>query len=400
MTILLAMPFPLSDLGGVTTFVTQLQDGLNERGHRALLLVPGGGNRIAAATSDGRAETYSAFLRPLYVPGALLKGVAAFTVFLPLTLYDLWRFLRHERIDVVHVHFPTPSFLYFCALRVISSWKLIVSVHGTDVYALPRRTRLYRSLLGFLFSHADCVVAATAHLIRSLMDTYPGFHRPTRVIPNGNALVGCDRSTLPEKGLLPEDYILAVGTLLPRKGYDVLLRALALARDQGCDLNLVIVGEGPEASSLAMLAADLRVQDRVVFAGRVSHREVLPFYLKAKFFVHSAREEAQGLVLVEAMSSKKAVIAARVLGIPELVRDGDTGLLVEPGDAASLAAALIKLEHDPSLRVALADRAYARVTLEHTWDRFMTRHIDAYETVARPLASQRASDVLTQADSL
>ena len=399
MNILLAIPFPVTEIGGVTTFVTRLQDGLNERGHNALLLVPGDADQVAPCDGGGRSNVYSAFLRPWYVRGAVLKGLVAFLGYLPLTLFDLWTFLRRHRIDVVHVHFPTPSYLYFSLLRPISRWKLMISVHGSDIYALPRRSRFYQVLLGFLLSSADCTMAATAHLIKSLKDAYPGFRGPTRLIPNGNALVGGDRppAAIPA---LPEEYVLAVGNLLARKGHDVLLTALALVRDQGYDLKVVIVGDGPEAGYLTALADELKVRDRVIFAGRVPHEDVRSFYAKAKFFVHPAREEAQGLVLVEAMASKKAVIAARVLGVPELVRDGDTGLLIEPGDAASLAAALIRLATDAALRAGLVERAYAHVTAEHTWDRFMTRSIDAYETVLRPVAARRTSDVLTQTDSL
>src|SRR5207248_10375773 len=139
MNILLAIPFPITEIGGVTTFVTRLQDGLNERGHNALLLVPGDADQVAPCDGCGRSNVYSAFLRPWYVRGAVLKGLVAFFGYLPLTLFDLWTFLRRQRIDVVHVHFPTPSYLYFALLRPISRWKLMISVHGSDIYALSRR---------------------------------------------------------------------------------------------------------------------------------------------------------------------------------------------------------------------------------------------------------------------
>jgi glycosyltransferase involved in cell wall biosynthesis len=278
--------------------------------------------------------------------------------------------------------------LYFYALRVIGPWKLMVTLHGSDIYSLSKRTWLYRTLLGILLSGADSVIAGTAHLIQSVKAAYPRFTGRTRVIPNGNALVECQLPVRSAQQIeLPERYILAVGNLVKRKGYDVLLRAVALARDRGHGLNLVLVGEGPEASSLAALAEQLKVQDRVVFVGKVPHREILPFYSEAQFFVHPAREEAQGLVLLEAMFSGKAVVATRVLGIPEVVRDGDTGLLVEPDDAESLASALIKLATDEALRDTLAERACAYVTREHTWGRFMTRYIAGYEAVIRGMTS-------------
>ena len=179
---------------------------------------------------------------------------------------------------------------------------------------------------------------------------------------------------------MPDSYILAVGNLIPRKGHDVLLRALACAAARGHRLNVVILGAG-DTSTLAALARELNVHDRVFFGGRIDRDEVSSFYAKATFFVHPAREEAQGLALVEAMSSRKAVIATRVLGVPELVRDGDTGLLVEPGDAESLATALIALETRTALRDALAERGHAYVTREHTWERFMARYVDTYERV-------------------
>jgi glycosyltransferase involved in cell wall biosynthesis/protein-tyrosine-phosphatase len=381
--IALVTPFPLSDLGGVTTFVIELQQGLKRDGHKALLLVPRGGKRIVPVAGDVGSDIYGIYVRSLYVPDAVLKGFVAFWVHLPLSLYSLWTFLRREQIQIVHVHFPTPSCLYFCVLRLFSPWKLILSLHGSDIYALPNRSWLYRQLLGHVFSRADCIVAATAHLIDSLKTRYRRIPSRIRLIPNGNMLIEGKPGGFSAATNLPENYVLAVGSLIPRKGYDVLLRALALARDQGCDLKLVILGQGSK-EWVASLATALQIEDRVTIVGLVPHRDLLPYYSSARFFVHAAREEAQGLVLVEAMSCRKAVIATRVLGIPELVRHGDTGLLVDAGDAVALAGALVTLETDDVLRETLAERAYAYVMQEHTWDRFMARHIETYETVAFP----------------
>ena len=379
MNILLVVPFPIFESGGVATFVTRLQDSLNQsRANRALLLVPGESDRVTAVE---RSDTYELNLREMYVPAAPVKCFVAFCVYLPLSLFELWRLLKRERVDVVHLHFPVAGSLYFCVLQLVSRWKLVVTLHGSDVYALGNRTWLFRKLVGIVLSRADCIVAATAHLITSLKERYPRVNTPTRVVPNGIPLVErVGPSESDERVDMPDSYILAVGNLIPRKGHDVLVRAVAIAADRGYRLNVVILGAG-DPSTLAALARALDVSDRVFFGGRIAHDDVSSFYAKAKFFVHPAREEAQGLVLVEAMSSRKAVIATRVLGVPELVRDGVTGLLVEPGDAESLATALIALETQTALRDALAARAYAYVTREHTWERFMARHIDTYKRV-------------------
>ena len=399
MKVVLVHPFRLGT-AGLTTFVRELQQGLRAVGCKALMLVGEDSNRVLPV--DITAGIFGIYLRRPWPESARLKGFVAFWVMLPLTLWHLWRFLQSERIDIVHLHFVSPASLYFVVLRLFSRWKLVATFHGTDGYALSRRSRWHRLLVRLVVSQVDLVTAVSGDLLRTVRATFPGMRAENRVIMNGNPITGRapqDRASTPLP-TLPDRYVLAVGSLIPRKGYDVLVKAAGLIRDRGHHLDLVIVGDGPETASLATLTKELGLEDRVFFAGDMSHTETLRFYPRAKFFVHTALEEAFGLVLLEAMSFGKAVIATRVGGIPEFVQDGRTGLLVHPDDPAALAEAMMRLDRDDPLRDSLAARAYETATNEFSWERVVDAYRAAYDDVLRNRTTIRpAVDGPSQAPS-
>ncbi len=379
MNVLLVTPFRLRG-AGVATMVTRLQASLRERGHRAHLLEPGDSDSVARLPGS-RGDHHGIYLRSPHVEGATLKSFVAFWLYLPVSLFRLWWFLKRQHIDVVHLQFVTPLALYFALLRKVSGWKLVATFHGSDAYSLPRRGPLYRTLLAVTLAQVDVITTVSSDLLRAVTRVYPRVRDRSRSILNGNPVVEPTLESGGSRPALPKDYVLAVGSLITRKAYDVLVTATAVAGDAGHPFDVVIVGGGPEEASLAALASRLGVRDRIHFAGEVSHADIATLYRGAKFFVHPAREEAQGLVLLEAMSSGTAVIASRVNGIPEVIRDGETGLLVEADNVRSFAAAMIRLEEDQQLRAALAARGQAYVSAHHNWDRFVDRYLEVYRSV-------------------
>jgi glycosyltransferase involved in cell wall biosynthesis len=160
-----------------------------------------------------------------------------------------------------------------------------------------------------------------------------------------------------------------VGRLVEQKSIDTLIRAFALFMGrQRCDAKLVIVGEGPLMPALQRCAAEAGVAADVVWAG---FREDIPTVMRAfDVFALTSIFEGFGLVLVEAMAARKPVLATRVSAIPEVVRDGETGLLTEPQDAESIAAGMAQLT-DGTLRARLGAAGYRRAfehfTLERMW---------------------------------
>lgn len=148
--------------------------------------------------------------------------------------------------------------------------------------------------------------------------------------------------------------VLSVGRLVPQKGHAVLLNAIAaLARD-GHDTEAVLVGSGPMRPTLERLADELGIAERVTFRGALGSDEVARCYAEASLFCCASFAEGLPVVLMEAMASGRAVVATSIAGVGELVRDGETGLLVTPGSAEELAAAIAELLDDPGLRTRLA----------------------------------------------
>jgi L-malate glycosyltransferase len=173
--------------------------------------------------------------------------------------------------------------------------------------------------------------------------------------------------------------ILVVAHLIPQKGVDVLLRGFGRLEDARA--RLVIVGDGPEQGALRALAGELGIMDRIEFAGL--RDDVQDCLERADIFVHPAIwAEAFGWTIAEAMASGCPVVASRTGGIPELIEDGESGLLVEPGNPDALAAALNRLLASSELRHRLAAAARRRAEERFSLGPCAARHVSWCEGVA------------------
>ncbi len=163
----------------------------------------------------------------------------------------------------------------------------------------------------------------------------------------------------PEGGPLQ---ILTVGRMIPVKGQAVLIDALAELSDWGFDAQVTFIGDGPSRESLEARARERGVDGSVTFAGTVGQDDIRAFYAGADVFCSSSFAEGLPVVLMEAMAMERPVVATRIMGVPELVEDGESGLLVSPGRPDALASALAKLAGDAALRKTLGVQARDAVT--------------------------------------
>ena len=263
-----------------------------------------------------------------------------------------WGALKRARNgDVVHCHWTISGLVAYMATRL---WRrpLVLSVRGSDIHLVEHglMARLHRKI----YACMDVVVAVSEDIAAKL-ETMGVPRDKVRVVPNGvdrrfrpgNRQVARRRFDLPAGGFIA----LFVGLLIPIKGLDILVEALA--KSQTGELLCLLVGDGPLASDLQHQAADLGVGDRLRFVGRQSSEEIPHWMAAADVLVLPSRSEGRPNVVLEAQACGIPVVATAVGGTPELVRDGETGLLLEPDDPQALATAIDRLRSDGGLRERL-----------------------------------------------
>ena len=204
--------------------------------------------------------------------------------------------------------------------------------------------------------------------------------RLTRV-HNGIDLARLVAAAAPPRRVPGEIVAGSAGRFVAYKGFHDLLRAAAAVRDKHPGVRWVLVGDGPERAALHALGDTLGLRDVVTFAGWQA--DVAPWLAGLDVFVLPSHGEHFGRVLVEAMALGKPVVATDAGGVPEIVVDGETGLLVPPGDPPALAAAIARLVEDPAQRARLGEAGRRRATSEFS----LERHRDALRALYQELGA-------------
>ena len=220
---------------------------------------------------------------------------------------------------------------------------------------------------------ADRIVAVSGAVKAALIASGADPDR-IRVIPGGVDL-------RPYEGLpaLAGGVVGALGRLEREKGFDLLLQAMAQLAGEARPPRLILGGDGSQREALAQQAREAGLP--VEMAGFVS--DVPAFLGQTGLFALSSRSEGLGLVLVEAMAAGRPVVATRVGGVPEVVVDGETGLLVEPGDVDALAAAIRRLLADPALAQRMGAAGRERVRALFSAERMAEQTAAVYEELIR-----------------
>lgn len=287
---------------------------------------------------------------------------------------------RSFRPEIVHIFFTDPSVFFHLQTFEAYPAPLLLSLH----IGLPQRVNSEDSLLRRTFHSAQWVTATSQALLSAARQLVPEIIPYSSLVYNGLepscALVkpppaGCQR-------------ILCVGRLVRDKGFDLALVAFALLQDQFPLAEMVIAGNGAAKEQLEDQAQGLGIGARVTFPGWVKHEDVQALINEANVVVMPSRwEEAFGLVALEAALMERPVIATRVGGLPEVVVDGVTGIVVEKEDSEGLAAAMGRLLRNPEEAMTMGRAARARAEDMFT----LERHIDACESLYRQVTSHFAT---------
>ena len=280
----------------------------------------------------------------------------------------------------LHAHFlhtPASVTRYAATMRGLP-WS--VSAHAKDIWTTPDWEK--REKLAACAWATTCTLANAVHLRALAPDparvdlVYHGIDAK-RFPPRRDREAGAPAGARPV-------VILSVGRAVEKKGYDDLLPALAQL-PAALDWRFEHVGGGPELESLAAEARALGIAPRITWFGALTQPDVLARYRAADVFVLSSRVAGDGdrdglpNVLMEAQSQGLPCVATAVSGIPELIEDGVTGLLVPPRDRAALAAAIARLVADPALRARLGDAGRERTLSDFALERGIDRLVARFE---------------------
>jgi glycosyltransferase involved in cell wall biosynthesis len=275
------------------------------------------------------------------------------------------RELRRLRPDVVHTHLVHADVYGALAAGGVP---LVSTKHNDDRFRLGPFRYVERALA----RKATRVIAITEALRRFCVDRVGLPAAKVEVVHYGldelpRPWGESAEVALPDRARV----LLCVGRLAEQKGVDVAIEALRRIREQEPAAVLVVLGEGPERPRLEALAGD-----GVYLPGRVG--DVAAWYGRAELLVHPVRWEGFGLALLEAMLAGKPVVATRVSSAPEIVADGETGLLVQPDDPAALAEAALALLADPTRAAALGAAGLTRARNEFSVARMADRTVAVY----------------------
>jgi phosphatidylinositol alpha-1,6-mannosyltransferase len=247
--------------------------------------------------------------------------------------------------------------------------RVVLYTHGDDLALRPGEARL-RARRARQFARADAVIAVSGAAAEDLARGFGVERARIRVLANGIDTglfrpAPADAGLRAALGLTGRRVVITVARLVARKGVDRVLEAVALLRPEFPDLAYLVVGDGPERAALEARAARADLAGAVRFAGAVPAEEVPRYLALAEVFVMANRrlddgeDEGFGLVFLEAGACGKPVIAGRAGGAVEVVREGETGLLVDGADPADIARALRRVLSDPALAARLAEAGLA-----------------------------------------
>lgn len=297
-------------------------------------------------------------------------------------MFGAWWLCRRRRFDVVHVHWPMPHALFGWVARLACGASIVTTWYGVELRWVKGAMPWLRPFLRWALRVSNQAVAISSYTAREMAELTAA---PIRVIPYTIALPAGGGSARARTDGAFE--VLFVGRLVERKGVTHLVEAV---RRLPADVraHLTIVGEGPERSNLEAQVAQENLAERVTVRGRVSAAELRDAYAGSSVLVLpsivDARSDTEGLgvVLLEAMAYGVPVIASDIGGIPDIVVNAESGLLVPPGDASALSHALLLLARDSALAARLADAGRRRVREQFSWPSITARWEECYAAAA------------------
>jgi glycosyltransferase involved in cell wall biosynthesis len=278
--------------------------------------------------------------------------------------------------DIIHAHW-IPTGVFAALVSKTLDIPVVLTVHGSDG-TLLRAGGLGRVISRFSLDNAGRIITVSDALKNRVLEFEPGL-RTVSTIRNG-----VDLEQFPFVEEVPDKRrLLWVGRMTEEKGVEFLIRAMKKVVARHGDAELRLVGGGPLRLRMETLAAELGLLDSMEFVGERRRSELPQMYAWCDSVVMPSLSEGLPMVLLEAMAVGRPVIASAVGGIPEILRDGETGILVSPGNVDELAQRIIGLLGNPGLARKMGAAARRLVEATSSWDVIASQVFSVYDSLSR-----------------
>lgn len=352
-------PFFYPDLGGIERLTAELLPILMERGHEFMVITSHGTHKSPDETTHRSIPIYRFYIRQA-VQNHDLKQL--------LTIRQKIIHLKKTfQPDLIHIHPSDPSVYLHTSTASAFPAPTLVTIHNSTRYHQNHYNS--ETVMGKLVEQSARVTAVSRYCYDYIISQMPEIESKVSVIYNGIKNLTLDPTPLP----FSPPHIMCIGRLVPIKGYHLAIKAMELLQNRFPQIHLTIIGDGPERPALEELIDELGLKN-VTLKGIVPPDSIPSLINQATLIAIPSYGEGLSLVALEAAQMARPVIATRVDGLPEAIFDRETGLLVEPGDAAALAGAISTLLENPSVASLYGQNGRKRVAnlfnLQHCADEY------------------------------
>lgn len=318
-------------------------------------------------------------------------------------IFHLFQLHRKHRFNVIHAQWLLPNGFIGAVLCKVYKLPLVITMQGSDMF-VAKHNPFFKWMATWTLKQAAAVTSVTPTFLPALVALGVPKEKLC-LIPNGvdpEIFPSVSPELLEVQGYKPHQQkyaelrktlsipegdivIFALGRIVLKKGFDVLIQAFPLIREKVSNVTLIIGGDGTDLEKLKKQAIELGISECIIFPGTITRANVLTYFHLCDLFVLPAVFDPKGNVdgcpnvILEAMACGKPVVASGISGIPVVVKDGETGILVEEKNVSQLAAALVSLLTDKSKREQFGRAGRQRILDKLTWDKVIEQIKAVYQ---------------------
>lgn len=372
-------------------FVHRLMREISNQGHDVHILAPCTGKKTEYILDGVKVEKFNYFYPKRFQKLAgrsgmidnVKEGIFIKFQFLTFIFFNVFNSCRKlKEMDFIHVQWPIPNGLGALFLKIFYKIQYINTIYGEEIYLSKRYHTM--PIIKLLVKYSSKNITISSGSLKVCLES--GLKNgKLEIIPFGVDTNFFKPITMDKDKKIFQ--ILSIGYLIERKGFEYLIKAVNEVLKERDDVKLKIVGSGPLEKQIKNLIIELDLENNVEIISNISDEKLLEIYNSSNLFVlpsivdSQGNTEGLGVVLLEAMACKLPVIGSNIGGIPDIIQDKETGLLVPEKDVLELFRAIICVIEDTNLSKKLANNGYNKVIVKFSWEKIAKEYIDIYNSL-------------------